>query len=606
MNVKTRKAARRLALALALSSCATAAFAGNVKKPYMIYEGDPTTMTVLWQDNATETTNTITWGTDSTFTTNLGSVTVPEYTPSPLAPTLYTHQHKYKITGLNPATKYYYQVADATNGVYGTGSFVTAPAASATSVKFLAFGDTRSQPNVMEQVIQEMRKVYAADPAFQSITIQAGDWVHTDGPGIAPSDGEDAWGNSTSNTVPGGAYYEWFNTNPQTQAFLAETPINGVKGNHENNGGYSQLFPKYYPYPYPYINTVATTNAYPDPKSNNLYWSFDYGPVHFTLVDQYSEYCYAGQPNTTCATSLTNSPQYDWVANDLKTTTKPWKVLMYHEPTWGAGTHTNNYKSQLAFDRLTQQYGVDMVYSGHNHNYARAQVNTLVETKPIAGATPQNTVVLGVQDTIVPNVPYLTVGNGGAGFYTVDLTNASTGCTGAPTGDYLPNNCFRHIVAAVANYGYATFNVNDKTLTMSAYQVFHGDGVTPAKGTDTLPQTTSSSLIETVTLTHPTDITTLFGVATSGLTYSRATQTYSGTVTVTNNSAAPTSLKLSLYLNNLSAGVTLLNATGTDNGVPYIDQTVNLAPGAYIMYPVKFSNPSNQFIHYEPALKRNR
>ena len=52
--------------------------------------------------------------------------------------------------------------------------------------------------------------------------------------------------------------------------------------------------------------------------------------------------------------------------------------------------------------------------------------------------------------------------------------------------------------------------------------------------------------------------------------------------------------------------MTLLNATGTDNGVPYIDQTVNLAPGAYIMYPVKFSNPSNQFIHYEPALKRNR
>src|SRR6266567_4839531 len=223
MNVKTKNALRSLGLALAFSSCATAAFAGNVKKPYMIYEGDNSAMTVLWQDNATETTNTITWGTDPTFATNLGSVTVPEYTPSPLAPALYTHQHKYQIAGLTPSTKYYYQVADATNGVYGTGSFVTAPDANATSVKFLGFGDTRSQPNVMEEVIQEMRKVYQADPAYQSLTIQAGDWVHTDG--------ESAWGNSTnaitySTSSPYGviANYEWFNTHPQTQALLAETP----------------------------------------------------------------------------------------------------------------------------------------------------------------------------------------------------------------------------------------------------------------------------------------------------------------------------------------------------------------------------------------------
>src|SRR6266568_6083855 len=94
MNYTINKSLRGLGLAAAFSLCSTAAFAGVLKKPYMIYEGNNSTMTVLWQDNAVENDNTISWGTDPTFATNLGSATVPEYAASPLAPTLYTHQHK--------------------------------------------------------------------------------------------------------------------------------------------------------------------------------------------------------------------------------------------------------------------------------------------------------------------------------------------------------------------------------------------------------------------------------------------------------------------------------------------------------------------------------
>ena len=124
----------------------------------------------------------------------MGTVTVPEYGAS--------NQHLFRITGLQPATRYFYRVADATNGVYGTGSFRTAPDVDATSVKFLAFGDTRSGPLAMDGVIQEMRKVYAADPAYQSINIQAGDWVS--------SDAESSW------------TAQWFNSNAQTGQLLAE------------------------------------------------------------------------------------------------------------------------------------------------------------------------------------------------------------------------------------------------------------------------------------------------------------------------------------------------------------------------------------------------
>ncbi len=420
----TRTIARFIGALIVCCACTTAAFAGVLKKPYLIYEGVNTTMTVLWQDSASESTNTLSWGTDTSY--SLGNVTVPEYGPS--------SQHRYHITGLQPGTKYHYRVADATNGVYGAGSFLTAPEVNASSVKFLAFGDTRSAPIAMEGVIQEMRKVYAVDHAYQGINIQAGDWVS--------SDAESSW------------TAQWFNANSQTALLLAEQPINGVKGNHENSSGYSKYFPKYYPFPY--VNPGQKPG---DPASlNNLYWSFDYGPVHFTVVDQYSPY----DPG---------SAQYAWVVNDLATTTQPWKILVYHEPAWTAGTHTNNVTTQQVFDPLIQKYAVDLVYSGHNHNYARCQVKDAVEA---AG------------DSIVPRVPYITNGGGGAGLYNVDTSN---------TGLY------RHVVKALGEYEYMTFDIRGATLTMNAYAVTKADGT--RLSASTINPSTTSTLIETVTLNHP-------------------------------------------------------------------------------------------------------
>jgi predicted phosphodiesterase len=422
-------AARVFAALLIYAVSASTASAAILKKPYLIYEGDSTTMTVVWQDTAVEATNTLSWGTDASY--GLGSVTVPDYGD---------RQHKYKIAGLSPSTRYYYKVADAAGGVYGTGSFMSAPADDARSVKFLGFGDTRSQPVVLEGVMQEMRKVYAADPAFQSINMQAGDWVS--------SEAESAW------------TAQWFNANPQTVALMSEQPINGVKGNHDNASGFSRYFPKYYPFPYP----AATPKPGDATSFNNLYWSFDYGPIHFTVVDQYSPY-------------IPGSAQYQWLENDLATTTKPWKIVMFHEPAWAAGTHGNNKNTQTHIDPLIKKYGVDLVFSGHNHNYVRCQANDEAEA---AG------------DTIALKVPYVTVGNGGAPLYKVDTTN-----TGA----------YRHVVTALSEYGYVTFEVNHATLTMNAYAVTKADGSRLSTSSVAANASTKSTLIEKVRLYHPPSLT---------------------------------------------------------------------------------------------------
>lgn len=299
----------RMAAAIAFVLASTNAFASISKGPYLLFTGQNTSMDVAWQCTATES-NTIRWGTDTTY--SLGTATSTEYNGT-------THQHRFTVSGLQPGTKYYYQV-DAV-----AGSLVTAPAATATAVKLLSTGDTRTYPANQETVVARMRAAYASDPAYQSIVLHDGDWV--------AADGDSNWTN------------EWFPTNqPNMVAIKKEVPYVGARGNHESGGVY---FNRYYPLPY-----VA-----------GFYWSFDYGPAHVTVIDQYTPY-------------TSGSAQYNWIQNDLASTTKPWKIIMLHEPGWSAGgSHPNNTTVQTVLEPLFEQYGVDFVIGGHNHYYARAVVN---------------------------------------------------------------------------------------------------------------------------------------------------------------------------------------------------------------------------------------
>ncbi|MGO9952492.1 MAG: purple acid phosphatase family protein [Dissulfurispiraceae bacterium] len=570
MNTMMKGALTSVVLALALVVCSTAAFAGILKRPYMIYPGNNTTMEVLWQDTATETTNTISWGTDTTY--SLGSATVAENNST-------ANQHIYTITGLTPGTLYYYQVADATNGVYGSGSFLTAPAAGATSVQFIGLGDTRTQPNALDMVQAEVNKFIAANPSYQGLAIHDGDWV--------ASDTETDWTN------------EWFSPNmADSIKFLSQVPVNGAKGNHEDQSGYSQYFPKYYPFPWQYVAPKTSGSL----LLNNFFWSFDYGPVHFTIVDQYSEQQTVNGQSGTSGPSL-NSTQYNWLVNDLSAAdanpATPWKILIYHEPAWNSGTHTNNLYAQQIMDPLVKQYNVDVVYTGHSHNYTRCGILSTQSTP----------------DSIVPNVAYVTEGDSGAPNDSVDLTNATTGSSQG----------WRHIVLADSTYSYITFDVEGKTLTMKAWSVIQANGspVVGVTNTSTVPSyssvtATTSTPIETLVLNHFTDVSSQVSAATSNIVYSRATKTYNGSMTITNNGTAALTGNIHVALNGLVSGVSatgiiaqnngltpgiaLLNATGQNNGAPMITvSTSGLAAGASVTVPLQFSNPSGSQITFAPV-----
>jgi hypothetical protein len=92
----------------------------------------------------------------------------------------------------------------------------------------------------------------------------------------------------------------------------------------------------------------------------------------------------------------------------------------------------------------------------------------------------------------------------------------------------------------------------------------------------------------------------------SGLAYSRVSQTFNGTVTLTNIGASSVSGPLQVVFTGLTSSVTLANATGNLSGTPSPYLTVpavaSLTPGQSVTVSVQFKNPSNAVINFTPVI----
>ncbi len=90
----------------------------------------------------------------------------------------------------------------------------------------------------------------------------------------------------------------------------------------------------------------------------------------------------------------------------------------------------------------------------------------------------------------------------------------------------------------------------------------------------------------------------------SGLAYSRVSQTFNGTVTVTNISNSSIAGPLQILFLGTPVGVTLVNATDSLSGTPYltIPAVTSLAPGQSVTVAVQFKNPANATINLTPTI----
>ena len=91
------------------------------------------------------------------------------------------------------------------------------------------------------------------------------------------------------------------------------------------------------------------------------WYSVSIGDWHFVMV------------NSNCASvggCDTSSPQYIWLSNELATHTNQCVAAVWHHPRWSTGYHGNNTDVADMYALLVDR-GVDLLLTGHDHNYER-------------------------------------------------------------------------------------------------------------------------------------------------------------------------------------------------------------------------------------------
>ena len=109
---------------------------------------------------------------------------------------------------------------------------------------------------------------------------------------------------------------------------------------------------------------------------NNMYFSFDYGLVHFISIDTEVNNDAGPERPGTLLNAGPFGNQLAWLQADLKKAaanraTVPWIFVAGHRPFFTSNTDNKLTAAQAIFEPLFLQYGVDAVFFGHVHWYER-------------------------------------------------------------------------------------------------------------------------------------------------------------------------------------------------------------------------------------------
>ena len=104
-------------------------------------------------------------------------------------------------------------------------------------------------------------------------------------------------------------------------------------------------------------NAASAYRAYFTLPNNERYYDFVKGPVHFFALNSYND------PDGV----KPNSKQGRWLKRALAASTSPWQVVFFHHPAYSSGYHRSSIYMRWPFE----QWGVDAVLNGHDHDYER-------------------------------------------------------------------------------------------------------------------------------------------------------------------------------------------------------------------------------------------
>jgi len=197
------------------------------------------------------------------------------------------------------------------------------------SQPIVIYGDSRTGHQTHQKIVDEIIKTKPA------IVFHTGDLV------------EDG-------LIPG----QWAAFNEIISDLIKIAEFYPALGNHENN---SPL----------YFDNFILPN-------NERWYSVEKDNLHFIVLDSNSD-CSIG------------SEQYLWLEDDLQYINENIKfvIAIFHHPPFSTGRHAEDEKGlRQTIIPLFEQYGVDIVFNGHDHDYERSLYNNIYYIVTGGGGAP--------------------------------------------------------------------------------------------------------------------------------------------------------------------------------------------------------------------------
>lgn len=299
-----------------------------IRTPYL-QVGTPSSIVVRWRTNV---------ATDSRVRFGLSSASLTSTVDDAVA----TTEHAVTLTGLSPDTIYYYSVGSTTSTLAGADAnhfFKTPPPVGGKRpTRIWVLGD----PGTGDANQASVRDAYYS---FTGAT-------HTD-----------LWLMLGDNVYETGTDAEFtaklFNVYP---TMLRKSVLWTAVGNHDTAGSStpSPTIPYFTSFTFPTAGQAGGVAS-----GSKAYYSFDFGNIHFVVLDSMTSSRTAG------------SPMLTWLANDLAANTKDWLIAIWHHPPYSKGSHdsdTDTIMTQMRQNVLPilENNGVDLVLTGHSHSYERS------------------------------------------------------------------------------------------------------------------------------------------------------------------------------------------------------------------------------------------
>lgn len=258
--------------------------------------------------------------------------------------------HELRLTQLQAASRYYYTVGNTETMKYGGSKddwFMTAPETGAKNeaVRLWVIGDSGS-PGRVQQSVRDAMKIWVKDNPRE------------DKPYL------DQWLALGDNAYQSG-------TNQQYQAALFDAYPDILKnvalwpayGNHDaRRWAFFDIFT---------LPEQAESGGVL--SATEHYYSFDYANIHYVILDSQD------------SNREPDGDMLNWLQRDLEAYSQSgqqdWLIVAFHHPPYSKGSHNSDdegdSRGRLVDMRqyvlpVLEQYGVDLVLSGHSHGYERS------------------------------------------------------------------------------------------------------------------------------------------------------------------------------------------------------------------------------------------